>query len=64
LRVEDKGKGFRLSSLQSSNGLGVASMRERVELVNGRFNIVSKPGKGTQVVAEVPLPAGRREESV
>ncbi len=62
LRVQDQGKGFRLSSLQGSTGLGVASMRERVELVNGTLRIVSEPGKGTQLVAEIPLVAGMRGE--
>ena len=38
-------------------------MRERVELVNGGFNIVSDPGKGTQVTAEVPLTGLTRGES-
>jgi len=55
LRIEDNGKGFLLSSIQSSTGLGVASMRERVQLVNGKFSITSGPGKGTQVVADLPL---------
>jgi len=55
LRIQDNGKGFPLSSLQASTGLGVASMRERVQLVNGKFSITSGPGKGTQVVADLPL---------
>ena len=55
LRVEDSGAGFQLASLQGANGLGVASMRERVQLVNGKFVIFSEPGKGTKVVTEVPL---------
>jgi two-component system, chemotaxis family, CheB/CheR fusion protein len=63
LHVSDQGKGFRLSSLRGSDGLGIASMRERVELVNGGFNIVSDPGKGTQVTAEVPLTGLTRGES-
>ena len=62
VRLEDKGKGFALSALQASSGLGVASMRERVQLVNGKFTINSEPGKGTQVLAEIPL-AEPEEES-
>ena len=55
LRLEDKGSGFPLPILQHSAGLGIASMRERVELVNGKFLVHSEPGKGTQVLAEIPL---------
>ncbi|HTS51033.1 MAG TPA: ATP-binding protein, partial [Bryobacteraceae bacterium] len=53
LRVEDDGDGFRSSALKGSVGLGVASMRERVELANGKLSINSEPGKGTKVFAEV-----------
>jgi len=60
LRVSDRGRGFNLSSLQSANGLGVASMRERVQLCNGKFSIASEPGKGTDVIVEIPLPEPAR----
>jgi len=62
LRVEDDGNGFQLSSLQASAGLGVASMRERMQLANGKLSITSESGKGTLVVAEVPLGRQRGEE--
>jgi two-component system CheB/CheR fusion protein len=55
LCVEDNGQGFRLSTLQGSDGLGVAGMRERVQLVNGKFNIQTERGKHTTVIAEVEL---------
>jgi len=55
LRVEDKGDGFHLESLDASDGLGVAGMRERIELVKGKFSITSEPGKGTRISAEVPM---------
>ena len=58
LRVEDNGNGFQLSSLQGSAGLGVASMRERVQLANGKLSLSSLPGKGTLVVAEIPVGRG------
>ena len=64
LRVEDDGNGFQLSTLQAAAGLGVASMQERVQLVNGKFSITSEPGKGTQVAAELPLGrAGRKNDA-
>jgi two-component system, chemotaxis family, CheB/CheR fusion protein len=61
LRLEDAGKGFQLSSLQGAPGLGVASMRERVQLVNGKFTIQSEPGKGTRLLAEIPMAGSEAE---
>ncbi len=50
--VEDDGKGF---NLDETNGLGLLGMRERIELVNGRLKIETKPGHGTVVVCKVPV---------
>jgi signal transduction histidine kinase len=36
--------------------LGIVSMRERVELARGRFEIGERPGGGTRVRMTVPLP--------
>ncbi len=55
LRIEDNGKGFQMAALKASSGLGIASMRERTHLINGKFSLISEPGKGTQVVADIPL---------
>jgi len=35
--------------------LGMVNLRERAELVNGRLNIDSAPGKGTRVQVYIPL---------
>jgi PAS domain S-box-containing protein len=71
LRVEvvDDGQGFdmgkRREYLQSGR-VGLASMQERVELANGTFMVHSTPGRGTTVVASLPLGAvpAAREFSV
>lgn len=58
LEVTDKGRGFDPSAFFSrSRGekVGLAGMRERVALLGGRLEIKSNPGKGTTVIAEVPL---------
>lgn len=58
LLVKDDGCGFdtaRLTSGESSAGLGVLSMKARVEGVGGGFRIVSAPGKGTEVKVKVRL---------
>ena len=36
-------------------GLGLVSMQERVNLVNGKFSIDSNPMEGTKIMVIVPL---------
>jgi PAS domain S-box-containing protein len=58
LEIRDDGKSFpaeRLLSAKHGGRLGLLGMRERVEMVGGRFAIASAPGKGTMVTAEIPL---------
>ncbi len=58
LQVRDDGIGFvpgeRPADLSSARGLGLRGMRERAELIGGRFSVTSAPGKGTAVRAVVP----------
>ena len=58
MRIKDNGKGFRAERVLRSkkkNRLGLLGMRERVEMVNGKFTIDSAPGKGTTIQAQIPL---------
>ena len=55
LRLRDKGKGFDPSTADSGEGLGLLSMRERLNAVGGALIIQSAPGEGTVVEARVPL---------
>jgi signal transduction histidine kinase len=57
LAVSDNGRGFEEQAPTSRSGLGLISMRERIQLVNGEFSIESTPGRGTTVHARVPLKA-------
>ncbi len=55
--IWDNGKGFVLNPTEGpSLGLGLISMEERVHLMTGTFLLRTKPGKGTEVHAWVPLP--------
>jgi signal transduction histidine kinase len=54
LAVRDDGVGFDMERMGEGRRLGLASMRERVQLVNGTLDIESAPGRGTTVVAWVP----------
>jgi signal transduction histidine kinase len=52
LTISDNGVGFDPKALGQSEhrpGLGLLSMRERVELAGGQFNIESHPEKGTRI---------------
>jgi len=62
LRVEivDDGKGFdhgKVREYLQSGRVGLAGMKERVELANGTFMVHSSTGRGTTVVASLPLGA-------
>lgn len=55
---EDDGDGFEVTdALTSSDAeqLGLAMMRERVELLNGQINVESELGRGTKVSFELPI---------
>lgn len=56
LEVVDDGRGFDVRRAEERRpGMGLFSMRERVALVNGRLAVTSAPGRGTRIVATVPL---------
>jgi PAS domain S-box-containing protein len=55
LKITDDGVGFTPNGKNVRPGLGLISMRERLNLVGGKFAVVSKPGSGTRVEATVPL---------
>jgi signal transduction histidine kinase len=59
LTVRDGGRGFDAETASHDGGLGLTSMKERLKLVAGELSIESKPGKGTKIVAWVPLSAAR-----
>ncbi len=43
-------------------GLGLTISRQLVELMNGRINVASKPGKGTVFQVDIPLPIGKSDQ--
>ncbi|HEX7626169.1 MAG TPA: GAF domain-containing sensor histidine kinase [Gaiellaceae bacterium] len=52
--VEDDGHGFSAED-EAGGGIGLAGMRERLALLEGRLTVESNRGTGTTLVAEVPL---------
>ncbi len=58
VEVLDDGTGFDPAVAAAGAGrahLGVRGMRERAELLGGSFEVRSRPGAGTRVVARIPL---------
>lgn len=55
LRVKDDGVGFILQGVRKIPGIGLASMRERVQYVNGQFSVASEIGQGTTIEVSVPV---------
>ena len=64
LSVQDDGDGFDAALLgygeQSTRGIGLRSIRERMEATGGRFVLESMPNKGARVGASWSLPARAR----
>jgi signal transduction histidine kinase len=55
VRVADDGTGQHSSPVGGSGGFGLVGMRERVELLGGRFSAGPNGGSGWTVAAELPL---------
>jgi signal transduction histidine kinase len=58
LKIKDDGKSFQAQRVMHSKRntrLGLIGMRERLEMVGGKFVVESSPGKGTTVQAQIPL---------
>jgi len=51
--LNDDGVGFDV--LQQYDGMGLDSMRERVESLQGDFSIQSEPGRGTKICITIPI---------
>jgi signal transduction histidine kinase len=62
LTITDDGVGFNVDGTWN-RGLGLISMRERLEAVGGTLSIFSKPGYGTRLVASAPLAQQPRENA-
>jgi signal transduction histidine kinase len=53
LEVQDDGRGFDPAAAEQSGGLGLRSIEERVQRINGELTIDSRPGEGTTLKIEV-----------
>ncbi len=55
MRISDDGSGFDPVAEESRrSGFGLISMKEKAKALGGTFRLSSQPGKGADVVVEVP----------
>jgi signal transduction histidine kinase len=54
ITLEDNGVGFNVNSLEK-DGMGLKSLRSRVESINGKMEIESAPGKGVSAYLEFEI---------
>ncbi len=62
MTIGDNGKSFQVQRVLLARGskrLGLLGMRERLEMVGGRLEVESAPGKGTVITASIPFPKVR-----
>lgn len=66
ISIKDDGRGFDIQQTAKmkdmSGGMGLIGIRERVLLMNGVLSINSKPGQGTEIRIEVPVPEKDSDE--
>jgi two-component system, NarL family, sensor kinase len=58
MEIKDNGLGFNLNKYQSDKGRqmnGIKNMKERAEILNGKFDITTKINGGTVIKVEVPV---------
>lgn len=56
LIVEDDGQGFNIEKLENKiDGMGLNSIKNRIEHVNGSFIIDTSIGKGTSILIDIPV---------
>ncbi len=58
LVITDDGSGLPeqwVAMAEDRGSYGIAGMRERAELIGGRFSVTSRPGRGTTIEVDIPL---------
>jgi signal transduction histidine kinase/tetratricopeptide (TPR) repeat protein len=55
LVVQDNGKGFDVAQTDTSQTTGLSSIRSRVESLGGHIDLISAPGKGTEVQIDLKI---------
>jgi signal transduction histidine kinase len=64
LEICDDGVGFTRMSNGTAGGLGLSSMKERAQRLDGQLHIESSPGHGTGVFVDVPINPAHLSDTV
>jgi len=55
LQIKDDGKGFNISRIEKSAGLGWKNIQSRISMMSGHLNIISQIEKGSEINIKIPL---------
>lgn len=65
LVIADNGKGMDPARRSDSGtGIGISGMRARVDQFGGTLRVRSRPGQGTRILVQIPLPSTRRRPEI
>ena len=59
IEISDDGAGFDPQTVRGDGTLGLIGMRERVELLGGRFEVTNRTPTGTRILVSLPLTLDR-----
>ncbi len=59
IAIADNGRGILQKEIISDHSFGIMGMKERTEILKGKYTISGKPGIGTTVEIEIPLPKAK-----
>ena len=54
LNFSDDGQGMDLKKVDQTKNFGILGMQERIQSLNGSFELISKKNQGTQILISVP----------
>jgi PAS domain S-box-containing protein len=55
LNFSDDGQGMDLQKVDQTKNFGILGMQERIQSLNGSFELISKKNQGTQILISVPI---------
>jgi signal transduction histidine kinase len=53
--IEDNGKGFDIKKVNLKDGMGISSIKTRINHLNGAFNVDATIGKGSSIIIDIPI---------
>lgn len=62
--VQDNGKGFDVSVLNTSKGNGLSNVKNRIESLNGKLDVTSRINEGAEFSVEIEIKPNKNEENI